>query len=271
MASKNEKRAAQLGISLKKYKKSAEYKRKKSSDKASKKATKKIEKYYDEKKDDVNKKAETETKRLQEDLANVMADSGIAQTRATEDYISNIGNIAEDKGTDIDDLNYYVQTATQRTGEDLESALAQEARRFSLESDRINQGLADSGLTFSERKDEKIAQESSDITTEGIQTKGQRSFQDLARYEATMNRDIEKKFGRMEDEAETTKTRTIEDILDAQQDEQTRIKRGKEDIAFGKATDIRDLGYGEDTAVATTQMLFDRNWNSNENNIALYG
>ena len=242
-----------------------------SSSSDSKKATKKIDKYYDEKEEDIKKKSKTDTKRLQEDLKNILADVGVATNRATEDYIRNIGNIAEDKATDIDDLNYYVQTQSDRTGEDLESALAKEARRFSLEGDRINQELADAGMTFSDRRPEKIAAESSRIATEGIQTEANRSFQDIARYEATLNRDIEQKYGRQEEEAGIAKERTIEDILNARDDAILRNKRGQEDIAFGKAVDIRDISYSRDTDTALTEQLFKSEQSRRSNEVDLFG
>lgn len=272
MASKNEKRAAQLGISLKEYKKTSEYKNKKSSSSSdSKKATKKIEKYHKEKEADIKKKAKIDTKSLQQDLKNILRDVGVASNRATEDYIRNIGNIAEDKDADVDDLNFYVQTQTGRTGEDLETALNKEARRFSLEGDRINQELADAGLTFSERRPEQIASESSRLATEGIQTEASRSFQDIARYEATLNRDIEQKYGRQEEEAGIEKSRTIEDILSAKSDAEQKAKRGTEDIAFGKAVDIRDISYARDTDVALTNQLFKSEQSRRSNEIDLFG
>jgi hypothetical protein len=226
--------------------------------KAQKKSEKKIKKYYSEKESDVVQKAKTETERLQEDLQNIYKDTGIAQTRATEDYIRNIGNINANKAADVDDVNYYVKTMSGRTQEDLNTALAKEARRYSLESDQINQGLADTGMTFSDRTPEKIAAESSRLATEGINTEANRSFQDIARYEATKNRDIELKYGQLETEAGVSKQRSIEDVLNEQAKKALANQRGAQDIAFGKATDIRDISYGRDTDIATTGLLFDQ-------------
>lgn len=224
--------------------------------KSQKKAEKKIKKYYEEKQATVEQKATTESQRLQEDLTNIYKDLGIQQNRAIEDYIRNIGNIQSQKSADVDDLNYYVKTQTQRTQEDLETALAKESRRFSLESDRINQELADRGLTFSDRTSEKIAQEESEMTKKETQIAANRSFQDIQRYEAAKNRDIELKYGYLTGEAETSKARTLEDLLNEQQKKSLTVQRGKEDIAFGKAQDIRDISYGRDTDIATTGQLF---------------
>lgn len=221
------------------------------------KAKKKIKKYYKEKMATVQERAAIDTKRLEEDIAKIMEESGIQQTRATEDYIRNIGNIEEQRDADLDDLNYYIQTSTSRTQEDLQTSLAKEARRFDLEWEKINESLANAGLTFSNRRPEQIATEGHEMNVTDIQTEANRSFQDIARYEATLNRDIEMKYGQLTEEAQVTKTRSIEDILRQQEADTLSKQRGIEDIAFGKAVDIRDLKYQRDTDLATTEQLFD--------------
>ena len=256
MAKYNVSKSEAKRLGIKRVKISGSSKKKSSKKSSSKKATKKIKKYYKEKVEVVKKKAKIETKRLQEDLTNIFKELGIDQTRATEDYIRNISNIEANKAADVEDLNYYVSTTTERTGENLDTSLARESRRFELEGDRINQELANLGRTFSERRPEQLAREESEITTMGIQTEAKRSFQDIARYEATLNRDIELKYGQQEELAETGKERSLEDILNVQREEKLRIKRGKEDIAFGKAIDIKDLSYGKDTDIGTTEQLF---------------
>jgi hypothetical protein len=268
-ASKNEKAAAKAGVSLKEYK-SSKGSSSKSSSKSEKKATKQIKKYYGEKEEDVTKKAETEAKRLKEDMDRVLADAGIAKTRAMEDYQRNIGNIESNKAADVSDLNYYVTTSKTRTGEDLNTALAKETRRYSLEQDKINQDLADAGLTFSERTPEKVAAAGSAENIAAVETEANRSFQDIARYEAVKNRDIELKYGDQTTQAETTKTRTLEDILNEQNAAAQKIQRGEEDVAFGKAIDIRDISYARDTDIATTQQLFKQNEATKKNNELLY-
>lgn len=245
-------------------------KKKKSSSSAEKKAVKKIKKYYEEKESDVKKKAETESKRLQEDLDRVLKDAGIAKTRAIEDYQRNIRNIEAGKSADLDDLNNYTVTQKGRTQEDLDTALAKETRRYTLEQDKINQTLADSGLTFSEREPEKVAAEDTAITRKGFQTEAERSFQDIARYETVKNRDIQLKYGDLTAEAETQKARSLEDILNTQQAAEQKIKRGEEDVAFGKAIDVRDISYGRDTDVATTEQLFENQKATDKNNELLY-
>jgi hypothetical protein len=222
-----------------------------------KKAEKQVKKYYGEKTSDVETKAATDTKRYQEDLQRIMNESGLAQTRATEDYIRNIGNLEANKAADVADVNDYVSVNKGRTQEDLDTSLAKETRRFSIESDKINEDLSARGMTFSDRKDEKIAQEGSALNTKDIQTTAQRSFQDIARYETARNRDIQLKYGQAETEAGVTKTRNIEDILNDQAKKAQGVQRGTEDVAFGKATDIRDINYQREDTLSGIQNFYD--------------
>jgi len=256
VASKNEKAAEKLGMTLKEYKKSSIYKDKKRAEKKeekSKKAEEKqIKKYYEEKTTDIESKAKVDTARLKEDLANIMNDSGIQQTRATEDYLRNIDNIENNKAADVDDLTEYVSTNTTRTGEDLETSLANESRRYEVEFDRTNQSLADAGLTFSERKQEGIDKAENVANVEASETIASRSFQDIARYEAVQNRDIELKYGQQTENAEATKTRTMEDILNDEADAKLRAARGEADIVTGQAIDIRNNDYAETGSLTDT-------------------
>lgn len=261
--SKNEKAAKKAGVSLKEYKAS----KKSSSSSSDKKAKKQIEKYYKEEEKETEQKAETESQRYAEDLQNLMRDAGIAQTRATEDYIRNITNIEANKAADVADINEYVKTQSGRTQEDLDTSLAKESRRYALEQDRINNDLADSGLTFSERTPEKVAMAGTAETQKGIQTEAERSFQDIARYEAVKNRDIELKYGQATEETETAKTRTLEDVLNEQADKALKIQRGQEDVAFGKAQDIRDISYSKDTALYNVDLNTSQQKNILQNDI----
>lgn len=268
MASKNEKAAAKKGVSLKEYKASrskSSSSSKKSSSSDEKKAKKQVEKYYGEKEADIKAKAETDTKRYQEDLARIMSDAGIASTRATEDYIRNIGNIEANKAIDVAGVTDYVATNTGRTQEDLDTGLARELRRFTLEADNINNNLADAGRTFSDRREEKIAKEGTAITTAGIQTEAARSFADIARYETAKNMEIQNKYGQQITEATTTKTRTLDDILNEQTKKAQSIQRGTEDVAFGKAIDLRDNTYSSNDAISTIGNYYDSQENSLSN------
>lgn len=222
-----------------------------------KKAVKQVKKYYSEKKTDVTAKAETDTKRYQEDLDRVLADAGIAKTRATEDYIRNIGNIEANKSADVAQLNDYVITSRGRTQEDLTTSLAKEARRYFLEYDKINSDLADRGLTFSERTPERIARETSMQNVADINLEASRSFADIARYETAKNADIQLKYGQQTEQTTTAKTRTLEDILNEQQQKAQTVQRGKEDVAFGKAIDLRDIDYQSSDAISNIGNYYD--------------
>lgn len=239
-----------------------------------KKAKSAVTTYYGEKKTDVTNQAATETKRLQEDLAKILSDAGMASTRATEDYIRNIGNIEANKGVDVTQLADYVKTNTGRTTEDLATSLAKETRRFSLESDQINQSLADKGLTFSERTPERIAQESSRLATGDINTEASRSFADIARYETAKNADIQLKYGQQTEAAGVTKTRTLEDILNDQQAAATKINRTTQDVATALPIDIRTLDYASNDAVSNIGNYYDAQNNQNKiitNKVAVQG
>lgn len=263
--SKNEKEAKKKGVSLKEYKASKSKKSSKKSDKKSskssskdeKKATKKIEEYYEKKSATAKEQAAVETKRIQEDVANILKEAGILSTRAIEDYTRNIGNIEANKALDVSTLQDYVSTTKGRTGEDLDISLAKESRRYALEYDQINEDLASRGLTFSERTPEKIAKESSRLATEGINLEANRSFQDIARYEAAKTAELNLKYGTQTEEATTSKTRTLEDIIEDQQKAILTKTRGKEDIASGLKETLTDYSYGKDTGVATTKQLFE--------------
>lgn len=244
---------------------SSSSKKSSSSSKDEKKAKKQVKKYYGEKKSDIETKAKTETDRLQQDLEKLMADVGIAQTRATQDYIRNIGNIEANKNADITQLNDYVTVNRGRTQEDLATSLAKELRRFTLESDQINQTLADQGRTFSKRRAELIAREGTAIAQADIQTEASRSFADIARYETAKNAEIQLKYGQATEAATVAKTRTLEDILNEQQQKTQAIQRAKEDIAFGKAVDLRDLEYNKNDTLSSIGNYYDAQTNSLRN------
>lgn len=229
----------------------------KSSSKDEKKAVKRTKEYYTQNVKDTKAKAATDTTRLQEDLTKIMAESGLASNRATEDYIRNIGNIEANKSNDVTQLNDYVTTNRGRTQEDLSTSLAKEARRYSLESDQINQNLADKGLTFSERNPEKIAQVGTAQNIADITQTADRSFADIARYETAKNADIQLKYGQQTEAATTGKTRTLEDILNEQQAAATKINRTSADVATALPIDVRNLNFASNDAVSQIGNYYD--------------
>lgn len=233
--------------------------------KSQKKEEKQIKKYYGQKESDIKNEASTNSARLAEDLANVMRDSGIQQTRATEDYIRNIQNINDNKAADVADVNDYVKTNTGRTQEDLDTSLAKESRRYTIEYDKTNQNLADNGMTFSDRKQEKIDTEQNLSNNADISTAANRSFQDIARYEAVQNRDIQLKYGQQTEQQDVTKARTMEDILNQQADAKLKEQRGQQDISTGKAIDIRANDYAETGALTDTGNFYETAANTKKN------
>ena len=238
----------------------SEYKskdKKSSSSKDEKKATEKIKEYYDEKSGTAKEQAALETTRLQEDAANILKEAGISTTRATEDYLRNIGNIGANKTLDVSSLNDYVSVNKGRTQEDLDVALAKESRRYALDYDQINQSLADQGMTFSERTPERVAQEDYALNTQGINLEANRSFQDIARYEAAKTAELNLKYGTQTAEAETSKTRTLEDIVNDQQKALMANTRNTQDISSNLKQILTDYSYGKDTDVALTKQSFE--------------
>lgn len=230
-----------------------------------KKAEKQIKKYYGEKKADVTTKAATDTARYAEDLQTILNDAGVKQNRATQDYITNVGNIEANKSIDVRSLNDYVVGHKEDTQGNLDTSLATETRRFSLESDAINQDLADKGLTFSERKPETVAQAGNALNVKTAQGIADRSFADIARYEATQNADIQNKYGQQEAAAGVTKARTIEDVLNDNAKAAVKAQRGTSDVAFGKAVDIRDINYNQSDTLSGIQNAYDMQKTINKN------
>lgn len=258
MASKNEKRAAELGIPLAQYKKTDEYKASSGDKKSQKKQEKRVKSYYKEEKQLVESKAKTETQRLQEDLTNILAELGIAKTRAIEDYTRNIKNIEENKGYDVAELQDYVNTTRERAGEDLETELSKEARRYTLELDKTNQELANAGLTFSERKAEQNVIAEGKQQVKDIETESARSFQDVARYEALKTRELELKYGQQQDAVTTQKERTLEDIVAETQKQTIAKQRGIEDVQTSQKSDLRNIGYQESGAISDIGNFFEQ-------------
>ena len=258
MASKNEKRAAELGMTLKEYKKTDEYKASKADKKSQEKQTDRIKDFYSEEKGFVKEQSKTDIDRLKEDLNNIFKDLGVAKTRAIEDYQRNIKNIEENKEFDVSELTDYVDVARTRGAEDLETALNKEQRRYNIELDRINEELANTGLTFSERRSETQAQESGAQNIEDIQTASQRSFQDIARYEAIKTKELELKYSQQTDAVETKKERTLEDIINEQQNITTDINRKIEDIGTAESQQLRNIGFQKSGAISDIDSFFDQ-------------
>jgi ribosomal protein S4 len=239
--------------------------KKKKASKAKKKAEKQIKKYYGEKEQSAKDKEATDRKRLGEDLDRVLADAGITKTRAMEDYTRNMENIANNKAADVADIDTYVNTQKGRTTEDLTTSLAKESRRYAIEYDKTNQDLADTGMTFSERTPEKIIQAENVQNVDDVETAAQRSFQDIANYEASKRRNVELTYGQQMQEQETSKTRTIEDIASDIEKAQVAAGRTGEDLTTGLTEDLRDLGYQKSDSISGVGNAYDSQINTINN------
>jgi hypothetical protein len=264
MASKNEKAAAKLGISLKEYKakkNKSSSSSKKSSSKDEKKAKKEVKKYYEEKTGFAKEEKALSAKQVQEDLNNVFLEAGITKTRAMEDYVTNIGNIEANKTLDNKTLSEYVSSERGKTTEDLATSLAKESRRYSIESDKINQDLADKGLTFSERTPEQIAKGDYAQNTADINTEANRSFADIARYEATKTAETSLKYGQLTSEAESKKTRTLEDVINDQEEAQRAAALKNSSLDLSLKQTLSDVGYQKSDKLSDISNYYDEQKN----------
>jgi len=198
---------------------------------------------------DIETKARLDTEKLANDTAQALRDAGIQLSRAGENYLNSITNINNNKAADRDDIANYVATQKGRTQEDLDASLARETRRYEIEYDKTNQNLADTGLTFSERKQEKVDAQGNAMNVAGTNLVANRSFQDIARLEATKNRDIELKYGQLTQEAEATKSRTIEDIINENSDIAQNVTNSQAYIDLNKSSGIRNNAYAGADAI----------------------
>jgi hypothetical protein len=239
----------------------------KNDDKKKKEDIKESKKYYSGKESSKKEEAKISTERLQKDIENIMRDAGIADTRATQDYLRNIRNIEENKTADVTELNTYVTTQRGRTQEDLDTSLAKEERRFALESDKINQDLADRGLTFSERKDERIAKESTALTQEEINRAAQRSFQDIANYEAVKASEISRKYGQQEEVANVQKERTLEDIARDKEDAILAKQNAIADVETSLKDSLTDIGYNKKASLNSIEQAYKADASNTKNTL----
>ena len=226
-------------------------------------AVSKIKDYYEEEKKLADEEEHRTIDRLKEDLQRVLRLAGIAKTRAEEDYIRNMERLKENKETDVEDLNYYVKTQSERTEEDASTNLRREAQRFDLEQYKLNQTLASKNLVFSGMKGVR-GREQGLIDVEnkenvlGIETEKKRSFEDIKRYEFTKNREIETTFERGTQDEERTKIRGIEDIDLGVEENKIKTERGIEDADIKEDLLKRDFEYAKDTDVHSVQLAYDQ-------------
>ena len=243
--------AAKTGKNKKEYKNSAEGK-----------GSSKIKKYYKEKDKLEDKGYDISKDKLTKDFKLVLEAAGFATSDLQEDYARNINRLEENKDTDIEGLNYYLDTNRGRTEEDLDVAIGKELRNFNLTMDRSDESIASRNLAFSGLRGVR-GKEEGDISAEhesknaDYMRSAQRSFQDLDRLETVKNLTIETQYGRDVEDTATAKERGIRDIdFGVKKAKQTKessmdsLKLGKEKINW---TD----DYAKDTAQASNTSIFD--------------
>lgn len=213
-------------------------------------------KYYDEDKKAIEAKKEDDDKRLSADISAIMRDSGITITQSMADYIKNLGKINRNEANDLADVADYVATKSQQTQEDLNTGLAKESRRYQIEFDKTNQALADAGMTFSERKQEKVDAAGNAFNVGDINTAASRSFADIARYQFVQNRDTAIKYGDLRDTNETSKNRSIETAINAQADAIRKAEESGRDTGYAYDKSIRDNIYGKSDAISNIGSSF---------------
>ena len=165
---------------------------------------------------------------IEEDLRNILSDLGIEDTEINEDFMRNIGRIVENKETDTDNLNFFVQNRTERTAEDLDFGLRKEQRRFDLEKERNDFSLTQRNLNLSgvQTKENRQLREGSALNVEDLETTASRSFEDIARFEAEKTLEIERNAERSTEDVTTTKDRRLLDVQQARRQANITGERG---------------------------------------------
>jgi hypothetical protein len=249
--SRRERWAAKTGKDKKAYKASAEGK-----------AVGKIKKYYKESGEFIKKQYKLDKKKLQKDFELVLEEAGFTKTNLLQDYSRNIKRLEENKTTDVEELNYYLDTTRGRTQEDLDVSLGKALRNFNLTMDREAESLASRNLVFSGLRGVR-GKEEGNITEEYKSEKAdymrgaERSFEDLARLEFVKNAAIEKQYGRDIEDTTTTKERGVQDIdFGVKKAEQTKTSSLK-NIKLGKKKDLWSEDYAKDTDIALVESQFD--------------
>jgi hypothetical protein len=250
-SSRRERWAEKTGKSKKLYKSSAEGK-----------AVKKIKKYYKESGEFTKKQYKLDKEKLKEDFNLVLEEAGIEKTQLTEDFTRNIDRLAENKETDLEDLNYYISTNTKRTQEDLDVSLAKELRSYDLTMDKEAESLASRNLVFSSLKgvrgkEEGQIEEEYQSNVSDYMRSAQRSFQDLERMELVKNAAIERTYARGMEDTTTAKERGIQAIdfgvKKAEQAKDFSLKN----LSLTNKQNLWGADYAKDTDIALVESQFD--------------
>lgn len=249
--SRRERWAAKTGKDKKEYKQSAEGK-----------AVKKIKKYYEESEGFVKKQHNLDEDKLKEDFQLILEEAGFKKDWVVEDFTRNLGRLAEDKETDVEELNYYLNTTKDRTQEDLDVSLAKELRAYNLTMDREAQSLASRNLVFSglsgiRGKEEGEITDEYKSNTEDFMRTAKRSFQDLERLELVKTAAIERQYLRDVEDTKTAKERGVKEIEFGVKKAEQAKKFGLDQLSLDKKKSLWDLDYSKDTDIALVESQFD--------------
>jgi hypothetical protein len=239
--SRREAWAARTGRSKYEYKDSAEGR-----------ADKKIEEYYDKRLKFEDEAADLKQERLEKDFKRIMKEFGYAKEELLEDYTRNIKRLEENKATDLEDLNYYLDTTRTRTQEDTDTSLQRELRNFQLNMERTQESLAARNLAFSglsgvRGREEGLVEEGYQQNVEDITRASQRSFQDLDRLETVKNLAIETQFGRDIEDTETAKERGLRNIKLGTEKAKTQYDLGARELDIAEERQEFETGAAKDT------------------------
>lgn len=249
--SRREAWAAKTGKNKSEYKASAEGR-----------AVGKIKDYYEESEEFIGKQHKLDEAKLKKDFKLVLEQAGFKKDWIMEDFTRNMKRLAEDKATDTEELNYYLDTNRERTQEDLDTSLAKELRSYNLTMDREAQSLAERNLAFSGLSGIR-GKEEGDITAEYESNKAdylrtaKRSFQDLERLETVKSAAIERQYLRDVGDTRTAKERGIQEIDFATKQAKSNRNFALDQLHLTKKKDLWDLDYSKDTDIALTESQFD--------------
>jgi hypothetical protein len=190
-----------------------------------------------------------------------MKEFGYAEEDLLEDYTKNIRRLEENKETDIEELNYYLDTTRTRTQEDTDTSLQRELRNFQLNMERTQESLAARNLAFSglsgvRGKEEGLVEEGYEQNVEDITRTSQRSFQDLDRLEYTKNMAIETQYGRDIEDTKEAKERGLRDIKLGKKKAETQYDLGARELNIAEEREEFETGAARDTDLALTAAQF---------------
>jgi len=224
--------------------------------------SKKIKKYYKEKDALQDRDYDISKDKLVKDFKLILEEAGFSKNDLMEDYTRNLKRLDENKSTDVEALNYYLDINKGRTQEDLDVSLGKELRNFNLTMERSDESIAERNLAFSGLSGVR-GKEEGDILAETESNNAdymrgaQRSFQDLDRLETVKNLSIETQYGRDVEDTTTAKERGIRDIdfgvKKAKQNKESAVSSlnlGKEKLNWAD-------DYAKDTSLATNTSNFD--------------